>query len=703
MRSVLKPQTGSVHSLLFTGVFLFTFSFAQGQNLKLIDSLKRLLANTKADRQFDLLNTIGFEFRYSFPDSTIRYCTQAFALGQKLGIKKGLSRPLSFIGLAKANQGDYQGSLDYHNRSIETARMQNDTLQLAHGYNNAGRIYLDEGDLARAYNNFIRAKDLFEQLPDKQGLAYVYRSMADLFRAKKEFLKAIEYSRIALNLRKEIGDSRGVTSACMELGLVYEQMDSTPLALKYFEEADSIARQMNDKVTRAELKIGMAEIFYSEKRLEESSALVNEVLTMVSPTSNQKIYLRAIMLTARFEIARKNLDEAVNILGGIFQTAEQSGNLTFQRDAALCMSKIYRVQNHPDLQQKYNDVYQFLDAKIHNADLNREIEKLQFQLQIEKAERENESLRVRQVNDEALIARQRFENFLLVIIVIFIAALALLLRAVSIKRRKINQKLEEQNLYILHQREEIAKQNEILLRHNNDLDKLNHEQDRLMSIVAHDLKSPFNRIIGLTNILEMEGNLDANQKGYLEFVKESARSGLDLITDLLDVHAWQESQAELKMNSFDADAWFRERVGLFRPLAEAKGSTLKIHSNVGKNIVSEPSYLGRILDNIVSNAIKFSPRNSVIEAEAFWKNGYLQFLVKDSGPGFTSEDQKALYQKFKKLSARPTAGESSNGLGLAIVKTLVDRMEGTIELKTTTRGSVFSIMIPAKITQEMPA
>ena len=91
------------------------------------------------------------------------------------------------------------------------------------------------------------------------------------------------------------------------------------------------------------------------------------------------------------------------------------------------------------------------------------------------------------------------------------------------------------------------------------------------------------------------------------------------------------------------------------------------------------------------------PRNSTVEISAGWKSGCLHLSVKDSGPGFTPQDIKQLYQKFQKLSAQPTAGESSHGLGLAIVKTLVDRLGGTIEVETSPKGSEFLVRVPAEI------
>ena len=700
----MKQRRFLLQGILFSGMLCFISVQTLCQNLRVIDSLKRELSSRRLESQFDLLNAIGFEYRYSFPDSTIQYCTKAYELGLKTGIKKGLSRPLCFIGLAKTNQGGYREALEFHNRSIEVAQQQNDTLQLAHGYNNAGRIFFDEGDLVRAYTNYMKSKELFEAIHDKSGLAYVYRSLASLFKSKKDYARAWENSEKALALRNELGDLRAITSALMELGLVYEEMDTTPLALRQFERADSIATIMNDEITKAELKIGIAEILFMEKRIKEASSIAESVLTIVSENTNQKIFLRARLVVAKCYMVNKDEGAALLVLTQVYGNSEKSGNLAFQRDAAQLLSEVYNIQKKQSLAKEYDDIFQILNEKIQNADLNNEIERLQFQLQIEKTEKENVSLKARQGLDESLILKQRSENLLLIIVVLFAIVLAIFTWTVSRKRKIVNRKLEDQNLHILHQREEIAKQNEILSQSNRDLDALNHEKDTLMNIVAHDLKSPLNRISGLARILEMEGNLNSTQIEYVRLIKESTGGGLDLITDLLDVHAWQELRDNPKPSAFQFGNFFNEKIQTFQPVAETKGILIKTENQFDQKIISEPNYLSRILENLLSNAIKFSPRNATIEVKGTWKAGYLQITVKDAGPGFSEEDRSLLFQKFKKLSARPTAGESSNGLGLAIVKTLVDRLGGSIELTTHPgKGSEFLVRIPVEIFQEVPA
>jgi signal transduction histidine kinase len=112
---------------------------------------------------------------------------------------------------------------------------------------------------------------------------------------------------------------------------------------------------------------------------------------------------------------------------------------------------------------------------------------------------------------------------------------------------------------------------------------------------------------------------------------------------------------------------------------------------------SDPSYINRIVENLVSNAIKFSKVGSSVFLECRIESKNAIIKVRDQRPGFTDTDRLSLYKKFKKLSAKPTSSESSNGLGLAIVKTLIDRLGGTIELISSEgKGSEFVLTCPHK-------
>ena len=230
---------------------------------------------------------------------------------------------------------------------------------------------------------------------------------------------------------------------------------------------------------------------------------------------------------------------------------------------------------------------------------------------------------------------------------------------------------------------------------NPQLSDLNHEKDTLMSIVAHDLKSPLNAIKGVADLMEIEGGLTLDQKKYVSMTKEATQSGLYLIKDLLDVHMLEENVIP-NYTTFEISEFLLRKVNGFQPAAEAKNIHLQITRIENVDVYLDADYLGRIVDNLLTNAIKFSNRNSTVDVAAGKSNDQIWISIKDKGQGFSDKDKRDLFQKFKKLSSQPTAGESSNGLGLAIVKTLVDRMKGTIELISEKgKGSEFIIRVPA--------
>jgi signal transduction histidine kinase len=138
--------------------------------------------------------------------------------------------------------------------------------------------------------------------------------------------------------------------------------------------------------------------------------------------------------------------------------------------------------------------------------------------------------------------------------------------------------------------------------------------------------------------------------------------------------------------------------------ASSKDIELKLVAHFESPAHTNAGYLTRIIDNLISNAIKFSKRSTRVYVYASLKEKDFVLRVKDEGPGFSAQDKELLFQRFKKLSARPTGGETSNGLGLAIVKTLVDRLHGEVELVTEAgKGSEFIVHVPVKIEESVNA
>ncbi len=678
--------------LLFSLLSLSLFSF--GQNQQLIDSLKGSLRKASPEQQFKLLNEIGFQYRLSFPDSTVFYCTKAYELGEKIQVKKELSKSLSFIGLASAYKGDLETSFEYHNRAIDVALKQEDSIQLAYGYNNLGRLFFDQGDLKRAYSNFSEARRIFDHVGDKVGLAYIYRSLSNLFKSQKDYVNALDMSKRACKLRKEVGEPRTSLSALSELGLVYKEIGDSKNALLSFREAETIANHIHDKVSLAEIKLGVAEVLISMDSLVLASKEIDNATQNLRTTSNSILLPRVKLLQGQILYRRKKFKEAIVLFEQIIDETNKSKNIAQKMDATFHISKIYEAQGDVQKATLYTNRYLLLKESLENIDLTRQIERLEFQLKIEKKEKENDLLKANENKSTATIQQQRLQNIVLVVVASCVSLLVLFQWLNSRKRRMASIWLTAKNKEIQYQREEILKQNENLNKRNQQLSDLNNEKDTLMSIVAHDLKSPLNRIKGLLNVIEMEGAGASPKASYLGMIKDSAQSGLDLITDLLDVHELEENVLP-NYSSIDICSFVSQKVSAFKMAAEAKKIDLKLDCSLTISVSTDQDHLGRILDNLISNAIKFSSTTSSVLIAGDADQTHFWISIKDNGPGFSEYDKEQLFKKFKKLSARPTGGESSNGLGLAIVKTLVERLNGEITLVSQQgKGSEFTARFP---------
>jgi len=165
-------------------------------------------------------------------------------------------------------------------------------------------------------------------------------------------------------------------------------------------------------------------------------------------------------------------------------------------------------------------------------------------------------------------------------------------------------------------------------------------------------------------------------------MKTALHRGVDLVHQLLELET-EKSQAQAVKKETVSTTVIMDKVrDEFTPLAREKEIALNV---IGDGFQFESSYghLMRILANLVSNAIKFSPRASQVQVKVEQHAGLAVFKVMDEGPGFTEKDKQFLFAKLKRLSARPTAGKSSHGLGLALVKVLVDQLGGKIALESS--------------------
>lgn len=229
------------------------------------------------------------------------------------------------------------------------------------------------------------------------------------------------------------------------------------------------------------------------------------------------------------------------------------------------------------------------------------------------------------------------------------------------------------------------------------LENLNEEKDDLMSVVAHDLKSPLTQIQGLVNIIKIDsGQLNKEQLVLIEKIKTVTDNQYSHITSYLNVKALEDSIEKLELGEVSVGKLIQKILDQLLPQAEAKNIELVHNSHeLDLAIVGSEEGFFKVLSNLISNSIKYSYPNTTIKLDVDHTTDKVLVKVKDEGQGFTAEDLEHVFKKNQVLSAKPTANESSSGVGLYIVKKYIDRMHGKVWLESEkNQGTTFFITLP---------
>ncbi len=293
---------------------------------------------------------------------------------------------------------------------------------------------------------------------------------------------------------------------------------------------------------------------------------------------------------------------------------------------------------------------------------------------------------------ENALASQKNKTIINSVIAAFLLAVIglIILYKVYVDKTRSNTALQEQKVKIEQQQENIESRNEELIA-------LNEEKNSLINVLAHDLRTPINQISGLIHLHTLQHkNLNKEDKFTFDTIMGSVGRLNDMISKILDVEAIESQAPNIKNEEVDINKLLEEVLGGFSKAAEEKSISFDVGSSLATTFFSDSLYLRQILDNLVSNALKFSYPGTVVNISVAKTKQEIILKIADQGPGFTQQDMKKLFGKFQRLSAKPTAGEPSTGLGLSIVKKYVDLLNGTIECASEMgKGAVFTICLPS--------
>ena len=243
---------------------------------------------------------------------------------------------------------------------------------------------------------------------------------------------------------------------------------------------------------------------------------------------------------------------------------------------------------------------------------------------------------------------------------------------------------------------ERKKAHDDLTSQNKTLDKLSKEKTKFLQIAAHDLRNPLIVIQGLADRSADQNISEEERAECLEFIISSADRMSELIKNLLEIQVIDAGKMAVSPKEFSLNTLINLYTAQTAHMASIKQAEIVVNMPAHDIVLfSDPARVEQILDNYVSNAIKYSKEGSKVYIDVTSNDKEVEIRVKDEGPGISEEEQKKLFQQFSTTSSVPRSGEHATGLGLAIVKKIADALEAEIGCESKPgNGSTFYICFP---------
>jgi signal transduction histidine kinase len=266
--------------------------------------------------------------------------------------------------------------------------------------------------------------------------------------------------------------------------------------------------------------------------------------------------------------------------------------------------------------------------------------------------------------------------------------------------RQRTAELERSNERILQMNEELEQR---VRERTAELDAANRAKDTFLATMSHEIRTPMNGVLGVLELLELT-ELDAEQRATLAIVQESGKSLLRIIDDILDFSKIEAGKFELRPEPVSVPHLVQQVISVFSGNASAKGLALesRLDTRIAPLLRLDPVRLQQILNNFVSNAIKFTARGrieiGVQRVERRDGADHLRFWVQDSGIGISPADQERLFQPFSQVESRTANAFGGTGLGLSICRRLAAMMGGSVEMSSEPGiGTRVSLVVAAPI------
>ncbi len=510
----------------------------------------------------------------------------------------------------------------------------NELGRLRSVYNNIGWLHFKIGNYAESLDYYLKCQKIAEESGDKADLAQALNAIGTVYQKMNDFEQALAFYFKSLKLSEEIGLDEGKGMAFGNIGIVYYEMKRYEEALEANYQSKQIFEDIDHTYHLSMALASIAACYEALKMESEALFFYEESLRAAKKSGNVQVEVEVLQKQAGLLLKRNEKEDALHLLRNALRIGKKAQLKNNLLQVYRLIVEAYRALGDFESALSAHESFYELEKELFNEESNRKIRNMQLAFELEQGKREME--------------------------------------------------LEKQK-------------NAELTRLNAELSEANRLKTELLGIAAHDLKNPLQSILGFAELIK-ERTKDAFAQQYAQRIRAASERMVEMIVLLLQDAAMSQGKIALNLSEVSVSELCESVVEFYRPRAEEKSQRLETEIEPNCVILGDKRYLFQIMENLISNAIKYSPNGKKItlSLRRIDTEKVIQIAVSDEGQGLTEEDKSKLFRKFQRLSAKPTGNESSTGLGLAIVKELVELHHGKIwaESEGKNKGATFFIQIP---------
>lgn len=675
----------------FICCFIIT-SISFGQILpKLGSELKNNLIQENSDtaQVSKLLKTADLFFENK-SDSALFYYNLAFKKATNIDSKSQIAESLFKLAQYNKSVKEFKIAINNYIASAEIFKSLGNLKKTASIYNwigyNYSMLYAED----KAIEYYFKSLAVYNNIKDEEGIAINFIDIGNLFFDEENYNFAKQYYNDALEIYEKRKDTSGIATCYSNLGNVFAESGEHKQSIEYYKKAIEFQETLNEKDGIATNYNNMGDHSIKLEQYKNAQSYFSKSLKIAKEIDDQ--YLLSIIYLNLSDLNNKleKFKESIYYANKSIKIAKVIGSINLEVENFKLLSIAYEGLNDKSKAYENLKIYSKIKDSLEIVDKGKKVELFNALNELEKS-----NFTINELSIKNELSQVKHENEKKVIYGLIVAMTIFAFLIIMM----INQQTSKKKAYNLlaFKNHQINTMNSEIQTQRDDLKQLNNTKDRFFSIIAHDLKNPFNSINGFTELLiENINNYDDEKRlKFLKIIKGSTANASSLLNNLLIWANSQSGKIKFEPKKIELVQLVSDVISLVEIQAINKNILIynSVHHNL--NVFADENMLNTVLRNLMSNAIKFSNSGGSIHISSKFNEEFVEVSIKDNGIGMSKEVLNSLFSIENKNSQIGTANEQGSGLGLILCEDFIVKNGGKIWVESTVNvGSEFKFTIP---------